>query len=174
MNNTKYEQFLADARLLEDSLSTLLCKFGEVTHSTPEQDMEDHVDLILKPNKKCKFLLAPKSYDDIFIDVKGAKKQNRDDVNVDYNIHYVEFMNVKGKLGWLYGKAHYIAFEAESEWVIVNRIKLLEWLDTLPVKSSAEKKLYHLYDRSNFGRNDLMMLVETSKLQEIATITIKK
>jgi hypothetical protein len=174
MPNIDYEQFLVDARLLEDSLSTLLGKFGEVIHSTPEQDMEDHIDLIVKPNKKCKFLTAPKNYDDVYIDVKGAKKHNREDTSVNYDIHYVEFMNVKGKLGWLYGKAHYFAFETKNTWLIVDRIKLIEWLDTLPVKSSAEKKLYHLYDRSNYGRNDLMMLVETSKLEDLATTIIKK
>jgi hypothetical protein len=59
-------------------------------------------------------------------DVKGLKKIKRYDKTTNESIHWVEIMNVRGNLGWLYGKADRFAFELNDYYMIIDKEKLQE------------------------------------------------
>ena len=44
------------------------------------------------------------------IDVKARKRVARKDSDVQDDLVWLEFKNVQGKIGWVYGKADWIAF----------------------------------------------------------------
>ena len=63
--------------------------------SSKEKDMRDHIDrTLLTEYKKNTF------------DVKAMKKDNRSDEDTMNDKTWVEFVNVNGNPGWIYGKQH--------------------------------------------------------------------
>ena len=58
-------------------------------------------------------------------DVKGRKKVSRGRKIQDDYI-WIEFQNVTGHRGWLYGDADFIAFERESDFVVIPRKILIK------------------------------------------------
>lgn len=116
--------------------------------------------------------------DSIKVDVKQLKKRNRTDAAEDPSIHFVEFQNVNGDKGWLYGQADYIAFEQPDCFIMVDRKKLGKYYcdimkgNTEVVISNDEKQLHTWYTRK--GRLDVMIMVNTSDLYSIKDYIIKK
>ena len=84
-----------------------------------------HVDFILTAKNNIKYL----------VDVKAAKKSSRSDSAVSDELVWIEFKNVAGNKGWLYGAADYIAFERESDFIITSRLNLITLCDRLVNKS---------------------------------------
>ena len=80
--------------------------YTNVEWPTEMQDIKEHWDVKVEGYK---------------IDVKAIKKD-------DENIHFVEFKNVQGKKGWLYGDADGFAFETKDYWVEVKKEKLQDWI----------------------------------------------
>lgn len=150
----KEEQF---AKLLVNTFG------GTIKHSSTQDDIYNHIDLIWTINNK-----------DVYFDVKGLKKTNRSDTNVDDSIHWIEIQNVYGKLGWLYGKSDYIVFETLNNWLIVKRIDLITLIDNKVLNKSISntKELYTFYQR--YRRNDIIVKVLTSDLRNIAKKIIQK
>ena len=117
-----------------------------------------HVDFVLIKGKE-----------QIKVDIKGAKKIRRADKKPDFSLTWIEWRNQKDK-GWILGSAKIIAFELENEFILVEREKLLDLakelchLEILVSKSSDA--LYKGYRR--FGKRDLLSLIETKKIIEIA------
>lgn len=146
--------FLAKGKQTEKAFSKIL---SNVTFSSENEDITEHWDL--STNLK--------------IDVKGLKKRNRSDDSVDERIHWVEIKNVNGDVGWLYGDADYFAFELHNYWIIVDKIDLQELVKT-QVKKEYTKipMLNKLYSRE--GRKDVMTLISTFDLINIATAYIQK
>lgn len=145
-------------KLKEVEFAEQIKKFGTVTDATQEEDMFEHWDVKLETK----------------IDVKALRKTRRGDKATDENIHWVELKNVNGNLGWLYGKADCFAFELIDYWVIVDKIKLQEFIkekckDKITTQTPA---LYKLYTRN--GRSDIITLVKTIDLLYIASKVIKK
>ena len=105
-------------------------------------------------------------------DVKAMKRWNRADAAPTDRIHYIELKNVQGKKGWLYGDADYIAFETRAHWVLVNRPRLQEWIDSIDKPTSNKKEIYKLYSRP--GRADVMTIVPTMDLIAISDKIVKK
>jgi len=132
--------------------------FTNVTPSTKEQDMYEHWDLKLTTK----------------IDVKAIKKENRYDTVYNENFHWVEIKNVHGKLSWLYGEADYFAFETEDYWILVDKLKLQDFMRTKMTgkKVGKVKDPYELYQRD--GRKDVIVKVKTIDLIYISTKIIKK
>jgi hypothetical protein len=151
MNN---KEFII-GKLGEDEFAKL---FTNVTSSTKEQDMYEHWDLKLTTK----------------IDVKTIKKENRYDTVYNENFHWVEIKNVNGKLSWLYGEADYFAFETNDYWIVVDKLKLQEFIKTKMVGKlvGKSKDPYELYQRDN--RKDVIVKVKTIDLIYIATKLIKK
>lgn len=146
--------FLSKGKQTEKAFSKIL---SNVTFSSENEDITEHWDL--STNLK--------------IDVKGLKKRNRSDDSVDERIHWVEIKNVNGDVGWLYGDADYFAFELHNYWIIVDKIDLQE-LVKAQVKKEYTKipMLNKLYSRE--GRKDVMTLISTFDLINIATAYTKK
>jgi len=102
-------------------------------------------------------------------DVKAMKKYRREDDSATDRLHWVELRNVNGKLGWLYGKAYYIAFETRSWWIVVKREDLVKFIEGAIWGQEAKierPKPYELYQRPE--RQDLMTVIPTVDLLAIA------
>jgi len=74
------------------------------------QNMKEHWDL---------------SIDDMRIDVKARRRTSRNK-DFDDNVLIFELQNVNGDKGWGIGISDAIAYESLSEWLIIDRARLLE------------------------------------------------
>ena len=132
---------------------------GNRVYAPPEQvNIEDHIDAIIY-NKKDERHTA---------DIKAQKKISRGG-DKQSSWTWVEFTNVNGKVGWLYGKADYVIFELDQGWLFVKleRLKNLSErlvdMDTV-VKKSQDAK-YKIYQRA--GRKDRISLIEIDEIKKI-------
>jgi hypothetical protein len=125
----------------------LLFRFGvQPIKSTKEEDMFGHWDWKVQ---------------DFKYDVKSKASVNRGENAQDKYI-WIEFVNVRGRKGWLFGDADFLAFDRGWFWTIVNKQRLIEalsekvdWSEVL--EYGDEKKPYKMYQRKN--RQDGVMLV---------------
>jgi hypothetical protein len=102
------------------------------------------------------------------------RKANRSDTNYDDSIHWVEIQNVKGKEGWLYGRAHYIAFELNDKWIVCKRTDILKLINekVLDKTIKTSKELYTYYQRK--GREDIIIKVLSKDLKLLAVKVLSK
>lgn len=134
--------------------------FDDIKKSDRESDMFGHYDFIIASKVK--------------VDVKGAKKINRHDQAPNHDIHYIEFRNVRGDKGWVYGEADYIAFEHFNTFLLVKRESIIELCKRKIIDRSIKnyKSIYGLYSRKD--RDDLMTLIPTKDLIDITTRVLYK
>lgn len=153
-----YEKNVELFKGVERKFAKAIDTMGKVGFSTKEQDMHEHWDVSLTMQ----------------IDVKAMKKKDRKDATTNENIHYVELKNVLGNPGWLYGEAHYFAFELEDYWLMVDKIRLQEFIkDKCAAKEWSEiPDFYKLTQRKT--RQDIITLVKTIDLMFICDKIIKK
>jgi len=126
----------------------------KATDSLPEDDMINHIDMYLE--KSGKLFTA---------DIKAMKKINRSDAEAQDKYVYVEFKNVRGDKGWLYGAADFIVFETKSTFEIVNRKGLVSYCEQAVERkfvSFARDALYKMYRRD--GRKDLISMIELDNI----------
>ena len=123
-----------------------------VNKSSPSQDMYDHIDFYIEKNGK------PFS-----VDVKGRKKTARRNNSFDNVYTWVEFKNVRGNPGWLYGQADCIVFEREKDYLLMNRQPLLNFcmdkVEDVYVDTPAEA-IYKYYTRKT--RKDVISRIKLS------------
>ena len=104
------------------------------------------------------------------IDVKARKRVARKDDDVQDELVWLEFKNVQGKFGWLYGKADWIAFEREDDFVLVKRSDLALMGEKLCAVgdrvSTGKDALYKGYQRR--GRKDLLSIVKMSDVLKLS------
>ena len=161
----KWSDFYQEGLAKEKEFGDLLVEKngGSYVHASRKDDMFNHIDLFYtKENETYSF------------DVKSMKKSNRKDSKVDDQIHWIELQNVRGNPGWIYGKADFIAFELMNSWLIVNREKIIDWIDKKVTNKtiSKSKDFYTYYQR--WGRQDIVVKVKTSDLREIANFILTK
>jgi len=130
----------------------------KISASSKDENIEDHWDyLIEKENELFK------------VEVKSQKRINRGDNDRQTKFTWVELRNVRGKVGWLFGKADLIAFEKEKSFILVKRLELLALVNkkvNLVAKVREPKDaLYKIYSR--VGRKDKLTLVLTTDIEEI-------
>lgn len=139
---------------------------GTCKKSTKKEDIEDHIDFWWDSPKKGR----------LGIDVKGLNKRKRSDESYDDSIHWLEIQNVKGKDGWLKGKADYIAFRTMKNIIFVKRKKLLEFaLESIKDKDvvyDTPIECYVPYKRKKWGRDDLSLKVKNEDLTNLADFSI--
>jgi hypothetical protein len=125
---------------------------GKALRTTPREDIEDHIDL------------------KITYDVKAIKEPDEFG-NGAY--HYIELMNVNGKIGWLYGKADFLAFELKDYWIIVERKVLAEFIESVVTEKTVQftKEPYKIYRRKD--RFDKVVMIPVVDLCYLGTM-IKK
>ena len=132
---------------------------GNRVYSPPEKaNIEDHIDAIIY-NKKDERHTA---------DIKSQKRISRSS-DKQSSWTWVEFTNVNGKAGWLYGKADYVIFELDKGWLFVKLEKVKELseqlvdMDTIVKTPQAAK--YKIYQRA--GRKDRIALIEIDEIKRI-------
>ena len=148
--------FRQQAKIVEQNFAKHL---KDVKWANDEQDMFEHWDLKgLFKGHVFKF------------DVKGKKKVNRSDANSQDDIAWVEGTNVRGKPGWVKGKADYIVFERIDHWLLVNRQELLNHVqDKLKEKGyETGKGVYQIYQRE--GRQDKITMVPFQDMEQLTKV----
>ena len=86
------------------------------------------------------FILDSPEWQNIKVDVKGRKKTSRQNKKFNDKWVWIEFRNVQGKEGWIYGKANFIAFERKDYYQSGNTSKLARKVQC-SVGSAHSKKL---------------------------------
>ena len=123
--------------------------YKNVRWPTEEEDYSEHWDVEINGIK---------------IDVKAIKKD-------DENIHFVEFKNVLGKKGWLYGDADGFAFETKDYWIEVKKEDLQEMVHDKCIDKVKGWDFYEIATRP--GAKDLFTKVKTIDLCFIGKIKRK-
>jgi hypothetical protein len=172
-----WKEFLEKGKKVEYEFSSLLSKYGSIEPATVDEDIKDHIDL---------WLVSTKTGQRVSYDVKSIKAVKRG-AGLDDTKHHIELRSVISKGtddGWLYGKANYIVFETNKTFIIVDRKRLIDFMDPHinKLRYSFEPDLYCKYKRKDYKdekgilhrRNDETMLVETSELVKISTLIINK
>lgn len=154
--------FFSEGIEVEKTFSKLLTN---VKFSNPQQDIDEHWDIEADYNDERKKF-----------DIKGIKKQSREDLFYDENFHWIELSSVNGgkRSGSLYGKADYFVFEIIDYWIIVEKLKLQKFIEEKckGQKIQDKKNPYCLYRRK--GRKDIIVKVKTLDLFYINDKIIKK
>ena len=125
-------------------------KVYEVIHANKDANVYKHVDLYLTQNHNV-----------TSVDVKARKKLSRRDDKYNDDFTWIEFKNVRGNDGWLYGKADKIVFEREKDFVLVNRDMLQRFCEKKVSEvfvSTSKEALYKKYQRPN--REDVITLIK--------------
>ena len=123
------------------------------------EDMTRHIDLyVIKNGIK------------YGIDVKGIKRHSRQDTRKDDSVHWIEIQNVKGKKGWIYGEAVYIAFLTNTSilYVPTSNLRRLteEKIKGKIITNTNPNCCYIPYQRQ--GREDIIFKIPTEDLRKIA------
>ena len=103
------------------------------------------------------------------VEIKAMKRLSRKGEPQDEWI-WVEFKNVRGKKGWLYGSADLISFEFKEYFLFVDRQELVQISESLInitdiVKKPelAKYKVYHRWNRPN----ELVGMINASDLKKV-------
>lgn len=72
---------------------------------------------------------------------------------------WIEYKNSSRKDGWIYGPAHFIAFERSNDFIIINRKVLLEFLNSskckvkwdMPFVKEPKDAKYRVYQNNTTG-----------------------
>jgi predicted Abi (CAAX) family protease len=128
----------------------------EIKNAKRRENMQKHIDKYVT--------------DDVgtwSVDIKARKKTSRSNSQAQDDWIWIEFQNVRGNAGWLYGEADRIAFETQDNFIIVDRSSLIDYVENVvdmgkSVKYSSQAQ-YKTYRRA--GRNDLLTMVELSEIK---------
>jgi hypothetical protein len=120
------------------------------------------------------FILTAKNGSKYFVDVKARKRSARNNSKISDDLIWIEFKNVAGNNGWLYGSADYIAFERENDFVIVSRLNLVTLCERIVNLNSFTKDpkdaLYKLYTRTD--RKDKICMIKMEDILNNIKTTI--
>ena len=113
--------------------------------ASKHDNMYSHIDFFVGKDGK-----------ELSVDVKGAKDKV-----------LLEYKNVRGNKGWLYGKADYIAFLGPSKdfFLMVPRQVLADYAERFKTAPFGYKELYKLYSRKD--RDDLMVYVQWQDIEKL-------
>ena len=163
MSPSEWESFIHKGKLVEEAF--VKQHLQDVVWSTKQQDTQEHWDVEGR--------LPNMNGDRFKFEIKGMKKINRGDKDVQDKLAWVEGKNVLGKPGWIRGLADYVVFERFGSWLIVNRDELFKytWKKLEDAGFPKGKKPYHIYDRSFFGKKDKMTLVPYDDIEKLNDIT---
>ena len=139
---------------------------GVIIPASLEEDTKDHVD----------FWWIKLDGERVGVDVKGMRRKSRYDLRPNNDITWLEFKNVLGEPGWLYGKAKYFAFRRIGLTVFVDREKLVSYAENLvrgkQVVSVRPTLCGIPYTRARWGRNDITMMVSLDDIQSLADFVL--
>jgi hypothetical protein len=149
----KYKESWDRGQNLENSFFQIIKKFDKHCRRANREEQFRHIDFI--SNTLGTF------------DVKARKRINRSANSEQDELVWIEFKNVSGNKGWLYGQADYIAFEREKDFLIIKRIYIQGLAETLcetnNLVTKASDALYKGYTRE--GRKDLISIIQMGDLE---------
>ena len=151
-----WQEYRARAKIIEQNFAKNL---KDPVWANDYQDMQEHWDVQgTLDGQLLKF------------DVKGMKKVNRWDNKQQDDIAWVEGTNVRGKPGWVKGKADYIVFERTDHWLLVQRQELLEHVESKLKENNFQKGkgVYQIYQRE--GRLDKITMVPFEDIEKINNV----
>jgi len=151
-----WQEYRARAKIIEENFAKNLTN---PKWANDYQDMHEHWDIQgTLDGKLLKF------------DVKGMKKVNRWDNKKQDDIAWVEGTNVRGKPGWVKGKADYIVFERPDYWLIVGREDLFKftWSKLEENNFRKGKNIYEVYQRE--GRLDKITMVPFKDIEQLTNV----
>lgn len=159
MKSQDYENsFIRGTAVEEEFIQVALHNGYYVKRATKQQDMKNHIDIQIRKGENEKIYS---------IDVKAPKRINRYDSEESLVVTWVEFENVRGKDGWLYGDQDLLAFDVGDRFVLVRRDELLNYLESivLLVKDITNNRMnadYKFYRRK--GREDVISQININDL----------
>ena len=162
--NTQPYQY--EGKFFENKTAEILQRFvgGTCYPATEQENIYDHIDLHWVSDNI-----------DYTIDVKGPKKYNRLDPNIQFSdVVWIEGQNVNGNSGWVYGKSFYIAFWLKDGITFVETQKLrklYEYFKNGQLHIGVKPNHYELYRRQ--GRSDITFTMPVEDLLKIQEYTIK-
>ena len=121
------------------------------------------------------FILTNENNDIFLLDIKARKKISRTSEAFSDDLVWIEFKNVAGNQGWLYGASDYIAFEREDDFVIVPRNNLVLLCERLVSNTRVQKSkdcLYNKYTRKD--RKDELSLIKMEDIIKNIKVSIWK
>ena len=136
----------------------------ECIKSNHYQDKYEHWDVKLTKNDKT-----------ALVDVKGFKEIHKE------GFTWIEFTTVDGRIGWIRGKAHAIAFEREDRFELVNRLELRKFVESKILNPTGyvfvkpddiSEIAYYRYKR--MGRRDMVVVVPFDDIKQFIMTTIYK
>jgi len=128
----------------------------DIKKASSKEDRIDHFDYHFKKEDK-----------EIKVEVKAMKRISRADDNGQDEWIWVEFKNVQGNLGWLYGKADYVAFELQDCFLFVNREDLVKVSENVVDLSEIVKKPFEARRKGYHRRSRPDELVSMIHLSDI-------
>ena len=164
-----YEQSIKEGLSAEEEFSRLAKLRGFAVKPATGMEQFDHVDFHLTSEEEDGLMTA-------MVDVKARKRKKRSDSYVQDEWIWVEFKNVRGKDGWLYGLADFIAFETEESFILSFRKELVDWCESkIDLKDkvySAEEAEYMPYTRK--GKQDLISMIQLRDIENLPNTAIWK
>jgi hypothetical protein len=136
-----------------------------ISASSNRENIDEHWDFLIEKDEQ-----------NFKVEVKSGKRIQRNDSDSQNNFTWVELRNVRGRVGWLFGKADLIAFEKEKTFIFVKRLDLLavvnQKVNLVAKAKSAKDALYKIYTRE--GRKDKLTLLPASDIDPIKFMEWKK
>jgi hypothetical protein len=160
--SAKYKSSVDEGKEAEELFEWLAISRGyEVSKTSEEDDINRHVDFWIK---KDEIVLG--------IDVKARKRSYRKSKSFDKIWTWIEFQNVGGNTGWVYGDADYIAFRSASKnlsFTLCHREELAALVeklvpDTGELVGEAKLAKYKRYQRAKWNRKDIITRIEQKHL----------
>jgi hypothetical protein len=151
----------------EDMFEQWLIQHNRVYRKATLEEQYQHIDFVIE---------HPETKEIVTVDIKAPKKRNRHDVNTSQDILWVEFVNVIGKDGWLYGNNKYVVFYKSDEncfySVLTKELaNLCENICNQGIAYNSYDALYKKYTRK--GRQDVISMIYFSdifKCESVARI----
>ena len=164
-----FKESIENGQKAEDIFQNLANLRGFEVKPATGMEQFDHVDFHLTSNEEDGKMKA-------MVDVKARKRITRKDSEFQDDWIWVEFKNVRGREGWLYGLADFIAFEREEDFVLAFRKELADWCENnvdLETKvKSPDEAIYLTYTRK--GKQDLISLIRMEDIIHLPNSAIWK
>lgn len=147
----------------EDLFEQMALKNNLKIKKATQRQQLSHIDFILTNEKGQNF----------FLDIKARKKISRTSQDFSDDLVWIEFKNVAGNDGWLYGASDYIVFERENDFVIVSRKNLVSLCERIVSNIRVDKSKDCLYKRySRKDRKDEISLIKMKDILDNIKVSI--
>ena len=162
----KFKKSIEEGLQGEKRFKNIIESFGLAAREASfKENVHQHIDFFIKGKTE---RLVGFGFS---VDVKARKRRSRGSDEYDDEYTWIEFKNVQGKKGWLYGEADKIAFEVEEGFLLVDKEELVRWCEKkVDLKKSVRNPysaIYKVYTRK--GREDLISRIKTADIRSLSS-----